>query len=132
MKLKARSGQTEAEEIATEAATGAEQTREWFPLAELLGKIKVLSSAKNVKTRNISRSQVRKAFTPFGAVTKYEIALEIAKQFPQLELRLPRIRKPWMSEDERMNIFDAVALALTFSYSHTGKAVFNALQVPTH
>jgi len=27
--------------------------------------------------------------------------------------RLPRLRKPWMSEDYRMSIFDAVALALT-------------------
>jgi len=28
--------------------------------------------------------------------------------------RLPRFRKPWMSEDYRMSIFDAVALAIAF------------------
>jgi len=27
--------------------------------------------------------------------------------------RLPRFRKPWMSEDSRMSIFDAVAFGLT-------------------
>jgi hypothetical protein len=39
----------------------------------------------------------------------------IAKRFPEeLGSRLPPERKPWMSEDSRMNIFDAVALALVF------------------
>jgi len=28
--------------------------------------------------------------------------------------RLPRFRKPWMSEDYRMSIFDAVGFGLTF------------------
>jgi hypothetical protein len=37
----------------------------------------------------------------------------IAKRFPELAPRLPRFRKPWMSEDYRMSIFDAVAMALT-------------------
>jgi len=31
--------------------------------------------------------------------------------FPELARFLPRERKPWMSEDERMRIFDAAALA---------------------
>jgi hypothetical protein len=33
---------------------------------------------------------------------------------PELTARLPRVRKPWMSEDERMSIFDAAAMALTY------------------
>ena len=44
--------------------------------------------------------------------TKHEIATAIAGLFPELEPHVPRPRKPWMSEDERMNVFDAVALAL--------------------
>ena len=39
-------------------------------------------------------------------------------QFPELEKRLPRVRKPWMSEDERMSIFDAVALAIAHSQAY--------------
>ena len=47
---------------------------------------------------------------------KQEIAIAIAERFPELAPRLPRFRKPWMSEDYRMSIFDAVALALTFFF----------------
>lgn len=36
----------------------------------------------------------------------------IAERFPELQPRLPRVRKIYMSEDERMDIFDAVSLAL--------------------
>ena len=60
----------------------------------------------------ISRDAVRKLFVPTGT-TKFEIALAITKTFPELASRLPRKRKPWMSEDERMNLFDAVSFALT-------------------
>jgi len=35
------------------------------------------------------------------------------QRFPELAPRLPRFRKPWMSEDYRMSIFDAVAFGLT-------------------
>jgi len=59
----------------------------------------------------LPREIVRKTFEP--AETKHDIALAIANAFPELASRLPRRRRPWMSEDESMNVFDAVALALT-------------------
>ena len=46
--------------------------------------------------------------------TKREIAEAIVREFPELEPRLPPVRKIWMSEDVRMSIFDAAALAITF------------------
>ena len=55
------------------------------------------------------------------ATTKQEIAIAIAERFPELAPRLPRSRKPWMSEDYRMSIFDAVALALTFFFKFKNK-----------
>ena len=33
--------------------------------------------------------------------------------FPEIKRQAPPKRKPWMSEDERMNLFDAVALGVT-------------------
>jgi Holliday junction resolvasome RuvABC endonuclease subunit len=60
----------------------------------------------------LPRDVVLKTFEPSGT-TKHEIAIAIAKAYPELTSRLPRKRRPWMSEDESMNIFDAVALALT-------------------
>lgn len=47
-----------------------------------------------------------------GTANKHDIAVAIADRFPELAPRLPRVRKPWMSEDYRMSIFDAVGLAL--------------------
>jgi len=47
--------------------------------------------------------------------TKQEMAELLAKKFPdELASRLPPKRKPWKSEDKRMDIFDAVALAVAF------------------
>ena len=60
----------------------------------------------------LPRDIILKTFEPSGT-TKHEIAIAIAKAYPELTSRLPRKRRPWMSEDESMNVFDAVALALT-------------------
>jgi hypothetical protein len=46
---------------------------------------------------------------------KFAVAQMLAQMFPvDLETRLPPKRRPWMSEDPRMNIFDAVDLAIAF------------------
>lgn len=83
-------------------------------IQKLIQGILVLASQRRIRSCRFSRVQVRKAFALSGTLTKYDRALEIAKRFPELAPRLPRRRKPWMSEDERMGIFDATALA--FSY----------------
>jgi hypothetical protein len=44
--------------------------------------------------------------------TKEDVATAVARRFPEIADRLPPHRKLWMPEDVRMNIFDAVALAL--------------------
>ena len=67
---------------------------------------------RGVSIRRISREEVRRAFRSSGT-TKHEIALRIAEDLPELAPRLPRKRKPWESEAERMSIFDAAAFALT-------------------
>jgi len=73
-----------------------------------------LAREKGIPTHRISSAAIRRTFGPAGACTKYKIALAIAGRFPELAWRLPPIRKPWMSEDARMGMFDAVALAVTF------------------
>ena len=82
---------------------------------ELIEDISKLAAKQEIKVRRFSRAKVKQAFSESGAVNKYEIAQTIANRFPELAPRLPRFRKPWMSEDYRMSIFDAVALALIFS-----------------
>jgi len=61
-----------------------------------------------------SRADVRERFAYLGSVTKDTIAEAIAKHIPAFERFLPPPRKVWKSEDARMGIFDAAALALTF------------------
>jgi hypothetical protein len=67
-----------------------------------------------IEVRAIPRRRVIRAFASVGGATKYAIAVVIAERFPELAPRLPPVRKPWMSEDARMAIFDAMALALVY------------------
>ena len=69
------------------------------------------AASRRIAVMSVSRSQVRAAFGK--KPTKHEIAVAIAEIFPELSTRLPRKRKLWTSEDERMNIFDALSFALT-------------------
>ncbi len=76
-----------------------------------------LARCERIEPRSYSRDAIRRCFADTGRVNKYEIAQIIARQFPELGLHLPPERKIWMSEDPRMNIFDAAALALTFFHT---------------
>jgi Holliday junction resolvasome RuvABC endonuclease subunit len=80
----------------------------------LINSILKLRSNRKVKVKTVSRAEVKRAFSESGSLTKHEIAIAIAHRFPELTPRIPRIRKPWMSEDYRMSIFDAVGFALAF------------------
>jgi hypothetical protein len=68
--------------------------------------------ARSVPVMFVTRDDVRATFHASGS-TKYEIAVALARLFPELESRLPRKRKLWTAEDERMSIFDAVSFAVT-------------------
>lgn len=71
----------------------------------------LLAKRRGVPVRTFSRAQVLAYFEDFGATTKQRIAETIAKGIPALDLYIPPPRKPWKSEDARMGIFEAAALA---------------------
>jgi hypothetical protein len=77
-----------------------------------------LAAKREVRTCQVSRHTVRKVFSDAGAQTKEEIAAVIAHRFSELAPMRPPVRKSWMSEAERMSVFDATALALTFFLRH--------------
>ena len=79
------------------------------------------ATEERIATASFSRAEVRACFSSTGSTTKRRIAESIAREFPELEPRLPPVRKIWMSEDSRMNIFDAAALGMT--YFHTGSRI---------
>jgi Holliday junction resolvasome RuvABC endonuclease subunit len=72
-----------------------------------------MAANRKVSVKLFSRDQVMKTFIADGQGTKHALAEIMAKRFPEeLGSRLPPKRRPWMSEDSRMNIFDAVTLVL--------------------
>lgn len=73
-----------------------------------------LADQRGLLVRMYSRAGIIQCFEEFGAVSKHGIAEVLAKHIPALSLFLPPVRKPWMSEDARMGIFDAAALAWMF------------------
>lgn len=85
---------------------------------ELLVEIAALGSQHDVPVKMFSRRAIRRAFAPYGAVTKEQIAAVIALRFPELASRLPRPRKPWMTEAEGMSVFDAAALSVVLLNFH--------------
>jgi len=78
----------------------------------LLGAIARLARGKQIRVSRVSRRAVRAAFASAGASTKHQIATVITLEYKELGTYLPRRRKPWMSEDERMGVFNAVSFAL--------------------
>lgn len=89
-------------------------SRRCHRIQELINDISKLASKRQIKVRSFSRAKVKQTFSESGASNKQEIATAVARRFPELAPRLPRFRKPWMSEDYRMSIFDAVSFGLTF------------------
>lgn len=76
---------------------------------EEINRMEQLAIARGVRVERASRLAVVDTFAP--GKSKYEVALRLAVTFPALADRLPRKRKAWMTEDARMNIFDALGFA---------------------
>ena len=79
---------------------------------EFLVSVELLGFSRRVAVERVSHSAVKETFR--DTRTKHDIALLLSDRYPELRTWRPRRRKPWTSEDERMNIFDALALAETF------------------
>lgn len=67
---------------------------------------------RDTRVQRITAAAIKEVFVGTGIRTKRDRAVSLAARYPELSSRLPPIRKPWMSEDERMSLFDAVALLL--------------------
>ena len=87
-------------------------------IQELNDRIADLADRRGMVVQKYSRAQVLDYFLEAGATTKQKIAETIAKRVPALSLSVPPARKPWMSEDPRIGIFDAAALAWMYFHFH--------------
>jgi Holliday junction resolvasome RuvABC endonuclease subunit len=74
-----------------------------------------VAERRTLKVATFSQKQVRRVFFGDAGGTKHALAEIMAERFPEeLGFRLPPKRRPWMSEDSRMPIFHAAALALAY------------------
>lgn len=74
-----------------------------------------LAQKRELRMVTLSTEQVRHRCLGTKQGTKHGLALDLADRFPsELGSSLPPKRRPWTSEDRRMDIFDAVGLALAF------------------
>ena len=78
----------------------------------LIKDLEKVANTRKVRTARIGPRHVREICAGSRTANKEQVARALAVRFPELERRLPPHRKPWMSEDVRMAIFDAVALAV--------------------
>ena len=85
-------------------------------IEELQEGIQSLTSELNLKVARYSRTQTKEVFASFNAHTRYEIAKCIYDWFPNMGLRLPKVKKVWESDDFDMGGYDALSLALTHYY----------------
>ncbi len=88
---------------------GAKGCRRQKRAREEINRMEQLAIARGVRVVRVSRRAVVDTFAP--GKSKYEVALRLAETFPVLRDRLPRRRKAWMSEDQRMNTLDALGFA---------------------
>lgn len=105
--------------------TDARQSRRRTRVRRLLVDLMEVAQERRIQVKNVSREAVRSMFASAEARNKEQIADAITAHFPELARWRPPIRKPWMSEDGRMAIFDAVAFGLTYFYFEDEKLPCN-------
>jgi hypothetical protein len=101
------------EALVIEDTTGKD-SRRTSRIRRLYRMLAQVAQAEYVDLHCCAKIEVKKCFASVGASTKYEIAQAIAVQIPAFAHRIPRFRKPWMSEDSRQSLFDAAALGITY------------------
>lgn len=79
----------------------------------IVAAIRKQAKVQRIPIRLLSAKAIDEAFSGNNE-NKHQIAAALAMQFPDLLPVLPPKRKPWQSEDYRMSIFDAAALATAY------------------
>ena len=70
----------------------------------------------NLLVHKYSREDIKGVFEQFGNNSKYGISKTITSWYPELQSRMPDIRKNTQAEHYQMGVFDAFALMLSHYY----------------
>lgn len=82
-------------------------------IVRLCRAVVALAAQRSVRVAIYSRDHVRETFLGVGAVTRQEIAEAVARHLEPFQQHIPRRRRPWDGEDDRMALFSAAAAVLT-------------------
>ena len=91
-------------------------------IERLVDSIAMLAAWEGIDVVRFSRREIRNAFSPYAAWSRYSIAELIARECPELRRRLPPPPKPGEYDRYGMVIFDAASLALTYYANAAGQA----------
>jgi Holliday junction resolvasome RuvABC endonuclease subunit len=93
--------------------TASKESRRSLRIKKLTKGLVAIAEKRTIKVVLFSQKQIGRVFLGDDPGTKHTRAKIIAERFPEeLGFLLPPKRRDWMSQDSRMDIFDAVALAL--------------------
>ena len=93
--------------------TASKGSRRYPRIKALTKLLLAVAKRRTMRVNLFSQKQIRQVLLGDERGTKHALAQIVAERFPEeLNFRLPPKRRDWMSEDSRMDIFDAVALAL--------------------
>lgn len=62
----------------------------------------------------INEEDIKRAFQMFKGNSKYDRARALVSIFPELDWKMPPVRKAWQSEPRAMMVFDAAAIGFAF------------------
>ena len=93
--------------------TASKESRRSLRIKKLTKRLVAVAEKRTIKVVLFSQKQIRRVSLGDDPGTKHALAKSIAERFPEeLGFLLPPKRRTWTSQDSRMDIFDAVALAL--------------------
>jgi hypothetical protein len=96
--------------------TTAQGSRRYPRVRDLLDALAKVARERGIQVQSVSRLVVIAYFSSKDEpATKHSIAKTLAVAYPELAERVPKKRKTWQSEDERIAVFDALSLAVTFA-----------------
>jgi hypothetical protein len=85
-------------------------------IRKLVREIASLARERGITVKLVPQKELQEQFFENIKGTKYDRAKILAQRFPQdLAHLLPSKRQPWMPEDPKMDMFDAVAFGTVFS-----------------
>ena len=86
-------------------------------ICRLIDQVDQLAKNLKIPVYAYSRSEIDEFFKILDVGNRYCMAKLIAKYLPAFKKNLPQERKPWESENPKMQIFDAVSMVLLYYYN---------------